>query len=376
MSIPFVTPPAQARPARIPASVTVILLCGCTPRGPASGDAGLTAASFAEGGSDDDGDGDATAASEETAAGSGNVDTTTTPGSGTSATTGDDGNDDAASGGTTAGPPAGCNAGPSIVGVTNDGEYNHAESFPIRFTFDDDLYATSQRAVWASPDAGAQHEHLPDGGWDGCGAARFWPPSIYENMSGIGQILDLREVMESSTLAIRYCISAGASFAELSSGAKPIILWRAAPGSDVEGHDDAVGSRPMVISRPDPEGRGIAYGLCDGTVCTYVGGDFWPDGSDTWLLSDDGWSCLEFDFDLANDEMQLFVTTQDGRFHDTPYLSANFRDEASGPGGVFTAIDIVGGYFAQATSDPDNYYTIDDLVVDVAHIGPPPGFAE
>ena len=96
---------------------------------------------------------------------------------------------------------------------------------------------------------------------------------------------------------------------------------------------------------------------------------------DTWVLDDSGWSCVEFDFDLAEDRMQMFVTTPDGRFDDTEYLTATFRDEASGPGGVFTAVDIIGGYFASSTSDPDNYYTIDDLVIDTAHIGPPPGFA-
>jgi hypothetical protein len=270
----------------------------------------------------------------------------------------------------------GCDRAPvGIEGIHNDGEFNYAESLPIRIGFDDDAYATDQSIVWASADAGAAHEWIPDGGWDGCGAARFWPPASSENMSGIGQVLGLRNVGDSPFLAIRYCISAGATFPELSEGAKPIILWRADPATQEQLHDDAVGARPMVISRADPRGRGITYGLCDGTVCTYAGGDFWPDGSDTWVLDASGWSCIEFDFDLAADEMQLFVTTQDGRFDDTPYLSATFRDENSGPGGVFTAIDIIGGYFAQAVSDPDNYYTIDDLVIDHAHIGPPPGFA-
>ncbi|HWB74779.1 MAG TPA: hypothetical protein VG755_07480, partial [Nannocystaceae bacterium] len=209
---------------------------------------------------------------------------------------------------------------------------------------------------------------------DGCGAARIYPPAEGEHMAGIGQVLGLRSVEDTPRLTIRYCIDVGPSFPTLSSGAKPIILWRADPSTDVQGHDDAVGARPMVISRDDPEGRGIAYGMCDGTVCTYVGGDFWPDGSDTWLLDGTRWSCLEFDFDLANDRMDLYVTTDDGELYDTPYLSAVFRDDLSGPGGVFTAIDTVGGYFAQSMSDPDNYYDIDALVIDTEHIGPPAGF--
>lgn len=366
------SPPRRSSPVRprvLLAALSSAL--GCTAADGGDPAAESTVATF-PGGSDDTADDASTAAGSEGGAPTG---TSASPTAGTSS---DDAAEESGSeddGGATTGGARDCNAGPSIVGVSNDGEYNYASAFPIRYTFDDDLYATSESVVWASADAGASHEFVPDGGWDGCGAARFRPPAVYENMSGIGQILDLRDVMESSTLAIRYCISVGATFPELASGAKPIILWRGQPGADDQGHDDAVGARPMVISRPDPAGRGIAYGLCDGTVCTYVGGDFWPDGSDTWVLADDGWSCLEFDFDLANDSMELYVTTQDGRFDDTPYLSATFRDEASGPGGVFTAIDIVGGYFAQSVSDPDNYYVIDDLVIDTAHIGPPPGFA-
>jgi hypothetical protein len=265
---------------------------------------------------------------------------------------------------------------PSVVGLSHDGEYNYAASFPIEVSFDDDAYATEYGLPWVTTEIGAMHEFVADGGWDGCGAARFFPPTSGEGMSGIGQILGLRQVVDSPTLAMRYCIAAGATFPELSSGAKPTILWRADPATDVQGHDDAVGARPMVISRPDPEGRGITYGLCDGTVCTYVGGDFWPDGSDTWVLEGDGaWTCIELDFDLQGDSMQMYVTTQDGRFDDTLYLEAVFRDEASGPGGVFAAIDIIGGYFAMSTADPDNWYEIDDLVIDTAHIGPPPGFA-
>jgi hypothetical protein len=274
----------------------------------------------------------------------------------------------------TSDPPVGCGDRPAIVGLHYDGEFNYATEFPISITFDDDGYATDTPIVWT--DAGAHHEHVPDGGHDGCGAARIYPPSEGEHMAGIGQILGFRDVLETQRLSIRYCIAAGPTFPELSSGAKPIILWRADPATDEQTYDPAVGARPMVISRDDPMGRGITYGLCDGTVCTYAGGDFWPDGSDTWFLDASGWSCLEFDFDLEADTMQLYVSTDDGRFHDTPYLSATFRDPASGPGGVFTAIDTVGGYFAQSVSDPDNYYMIDDLVVDIDHIGPPAGFGE
>lgn len=268
--------------------------------------------------------------------------------------------------------PTGCDPGPSIVGVTNDGEYNYATAFPIALSFDDDAYATTAPIVWIG--SGATHEHVPDGGIDGCGAARIHPPSEAEHMAGIGQILGLRAVTDTPRLSIRYCISVGETFPDLASGAKPIILWRADPDTDGQGHDDAVGARPMVISRPDTMGRGVSYGLCDGTVCTYHGGDFWPDGSDTWLLDAGGWSCLEFEFDLQADTMRLFVSTDDGRFHDTPYFEASFRDENSGPGGVFAAIDTIGGYFAQSASDPDNYYDIDALVIDTQHIGPPAGF--
>ena len=271
-------------------------------------------------------------------------------------------------------PPVGCGESPSVVGLDASDGSARITAFPVALTFDDSSYVESG-VVWTTTDIGAQHEHVPDGGWDGCGAARFHAPTQGEGMSGIGQFVGLRDILDTPTLAIRYCIAAGPTFPALSSGAKPVILWRADPQSDSQVHDEVVGSRPMVISRPDPRSDGVAYGLCDGTVCTYVGGDYWPDGSDTWLLRGDAaWSCIEFDFDLESDQMEMFVTTRDGQFDDTLYLTASFRDENSGPGGVFSTIDIMGGYFAMSSSDPDNYYLLDDLVVDLNHIGPPPGF--
>lgn len=267
--------------------------------------------------------------------------------------------------------PNGCGRASSGLKVVSG--YTHLESFPVDVSMDSRSYVDDYLLPWTA--VNAQHSFLPTGGWNGCGAARFVPPSTGEGMAGLGQVLGIRDVTSTSFLAIRYCIKAGPTFAEHSHGAKPIILFRADPSGSSDIHD--FGSRPMVISRPDPQGRGIVYGLCDGTVCTYVGGDYWPDGSDTfWLSASSGWACLEFDFDLANDQMRMYVSTQDGRFDDTLYLTATFRDTNSGPGGIFTGIDTVGGYFAAAQADPGNYYDIDDLALHTAHIGPPAAFVQ
>jgi hypothetical protein len=267
-------------------------------------------------------------------------------------------------------PDAALPPGESYAGIRGSESGAFATAFPIIITFDDDRYESELHLPWVVESA--THTHDPTGGWDGRGAARFTPPSTGEGMAGLGQFHALHEVANTELLSIRYCLRAGARFPQLASGAKPIILWRGEAGSAVDGH--TLGARPMVISRPDPGDRGIAYGVCDGTTCTYVGGDFWPDGSDTWLVTGDAWSCVEFEFDLASDRMTLFVSTRDGRFDDTEYLTGTFRDDMSGPGGVVTLIDTIGGYFAQSVADPENYYVIDDLVIDVAHIGPPAGF--
>ena len=48
----------------------------------------------------------------------------------------------------------------------------------------------------------------------------------------------------------------------------------------------------------------------------------------------------------------------------------------TGPGGVWSYVDIIGGYMApNDRADPNNYFMIDELVIDSRRIGPPAGFS-
>ncbi|MBL8956093.1 MAG: hypothetical protein JNK82_35295 [Myxococcaceae bacterium] len=78
--------------------------------------------------------------------------------------------------------------------------------------------------------------------------------------------------------------------------------------------------------------------------------------------------------DLAQNRMQMWVTTRDGTFNDRLLFTATFRDGNSGPGGKFTTIDTLGGYFGATAPGPGVWYELDDIVVDTQKIGPPAGF--
>ncbi len=49
----------------------------------------------------------------------------------------------------------------------------------------------------------------------------------------------------------------------------------------------------------------------------------------------------------------------------------------TGPGGIWSYIDIIGGYMEFTTTPgPENYFMIDELVIASNHIGPPDGFLQ
>jgi hypothetical protein len=125
---------------------------------------------------------------------------------------------------------------------------------------------------------------------------------------------------------------------------------------------------------------------CDGTVCQYHGTPadqpWWPDGSDTFWLGGEGgyqeqWVSWEFESDLTEGWIRLYITTQDGVFNDTLYVQNDMIDEQSTTGGTFEYIDFVGGYFMDdIVADPGNWFEIEEIVISDQHIGPPAGFVQ
>lgn len=235
-------------------------------------------------------------------------------------------------------------------------------SLPFTETFDSNNYSD---LIWLSQ--GATHTWVPNGGWRG-GAAKFTPPTV-EGMSGLGRFMlsGLPEIPEQ--INVRFLIYHGSTWNTYGPGNKLVIINR-----------DGNRGRPMIITRHvgSGENRWETWGACDGTVCRYEAGDFWPDGTDRLRIGNSSgarereWICVEFEANTRTGMIRLYVDTQDGRLSGL-YVERPMDD--SGPGGRWSFIDIIGGYMAPTLRvDPENYFMIDELRIDSRRIGPPEGF--
>jgi hypothetical protein len=233
-------------------------------------------------------------------------------------------------------------------------------TLPFSENFDANNY---QDLVWTTN--GASHSWLSNGGWKGSGAAKFLPIVSGQGMSGLGQFVGL----STTHLNVRFLIKHGSAWGILSGAGeftnKVIIMNRA------EGFE-----RPMLISRHGYQTDWISYGACDNTVCNYEGGDYWPDGTDSYRIGpppfnrSGEWVSVELEADTQTGVIRLYITTQDGE------LSGLYTQQTmSHPGDMLRYIDVIGGYFNIApVPGPDNYFIIDNLVIDDSYIGPPDGF--
>lgn len=237
-------------------------------------------------------------------------------------------------------------------------------SLPYTLNFDTNNYSS---AVWLTD--GATHTWMSTGGWRG-GAAKITPPTGDQAYGGLGQFIlsGLSNVPEQ--LNVRWLMYHGATWRENANGEKLIILNRSGNGG-----------RPMIILRESSSGGQTweTMGACDGTVCRYDGGDFWPDGTDALKIGnrpvarEREWISIEFEANTRTGMIRLYVDTQDGALSGL-YIERPMDD--SGAGGVWSHIDIIGGYFnGPSTADPENYFLIDELQVAGSRIGPPAGFS-
>lgn len=237
-------------------------------------------------------------------------------------------------------------------------------SLPHSVSFDANDY---QDLIWISP--GATHTWMPQSGWHG-GAAKFTPPTD-EGVSGLGQFILSGLPSIPAQLNVRFLIRHGATWREYGPGNKLVIMNR-----------DGNRGRPMIITREfEPQNGGTpweTWGACDGTVCKYYDGDFWPRGGDPLKIGDpptareEEWICVELEANTVTGMIKLYVDTLDQQLHGL-YVQRYMDD--TGPGGTWAYIDMVGGYMAGSIqSHPDNYFMIDELTVDSKFIGPPAGF--
>jgi len=248
--------------------------------------------------------------------------------------------------------------------ATNASAARTIRSLPFTENFNSNNYSD---LVWITQ--GATHTWMSSAGFNGSGAAKFTGPNA-EGYSGLGQfILGLSSVPEQ--LNVRFLVYHGRMWHELGAGGKMIIMNR-------EGNR----GRPMLIIGDWNSGNWESWGACDGTVCRYEGGDYWPNGTERLRIGNNTtgggkrsneWISVEFEANTRTGMIRLYVDTQDGEFSGL-YIERPMDD--TGPGGTWSMVDIIGGYMnnGNVRSDPENYFMIDELVINSSRIGPPAGF--
>ncbi|MET0535819.1 MAG: hypothetical protein ABW171_16505 [Steroidobacter sp.] len=237
-------------------------------------------------------------------------------------------------------------------------------SLPFTENFNSNNYSD---LVWITQ--GATHTWMSSAGFNGSGAAKFTGPNA-EGYAALGQFI-FGLTSTPAQLNARFLIWHGRLWHELGAGGKLVIFNRSGNRG-----------RPMVIATDFTSGNWESWGACDGTVCRFEGGDYWPNGQERLKLGNqtlgggrrsNEWISVEFDANTSSGMIRLYIDTQDGQMSGL-YIERPMDD--SGPGGTWSMIDIIGGYmnWGNVRADPENYFMIDELVIDDSRIGPPAGF--
>jgi hypothetical protein len=175
---------------------------------------------------------------------------------------------------------------------------------PFEESFDENNY---QDLVWVTN--GARHEWLPDGGWDGGGAAKFFPILTDQGYNGLGQFVGL----STEQLNARFLIRHGSKFNSSGLTYTKVILF----------NRNGYRERPMIGGRQYEGWR--TYAPCDNTVCQYEGGfgvdgipddeanghyPWWPNGHDRFRIGDppdnreEEWICVELQANSRTGEIK------------------------------------------------------------------------
>lgn len=247
--------------------------------------------------------------------------------------------------------------------LTNSAQAGRNITLPFTESFNTNNYSD---LIWVTD--GATHAWQSSGCWSG-GCAKFTPPyGPNQGYSGLGQFTNL----SGTQLNVRFLIYYGSTYYENAANNKLIILNR------------LLGARPMIIEREhssdpydgNPYPPYMTIGPCDGTVCKYYGGDYWPDGTDTYRIGnrpqhrEQEWISIEIEANTSTGNIRLYIHTSDG------VLSGLYQTQTMATlGSTWTHLDILGGYFGEnGTADANNYFMIDELRIASSYIGPPSGF--
>ncbi|MCW8934263.1 MAG: hypothetical protein OQK98_06025 [Gammaproteobacteria bacterium] len=226
--------------------------------------------------------------------------------------------------------------------------------------------------VWVSQ--GATHNWISNEGFEGSGVARFTPPinNGGEGYSGLGQFTGLHNLNTTGPrqLNVRILIKHGPTYHNFSRTNKLMIFNR-----------DNAQTRPMIMNRLYSNYDWRTLRACHGTWCqpndALASDDFKIGSTSSNDLQSrfDEWVSVELEANLDQGVINLYIYTADGQvgglYSTNPFIDAN--DPRTG---VFSFVDIIGGYFNAHNRPADDgaWFLIDELVIDDNYIGPPASF--
>jgi hypothetical protein len=221
---------------------------------------------------------------------------------------------------------------------------------------------------------GCVHQWVSNDGWQGSGAAKFYPPTEGQAYCGFGQFLDFNNGNGTEQINVRFLIYHGSEYYQRPKENKLLILNRG-----------ELRQRPMIGENwyEDGSWNSIfrAYAPCDNTTCVFDGGQSWPESNERFTIGpkpehrSEEWVSVELEANVTTGIIRLYIDTQDGALSGL-YKEMTFQESPLGEP-LFTFIDMIGGYFNFGSpSNPDNYQIFDELVIDDSYIGPPAGFTD
>ena len=221
---------------------------------------------------------------------------------------------------------------------------------------------------------GGSHVNEPSGGWNGSGAAKFYPPTSSDTYCGLGWFDGFGD-QTTRQLNVRVLVYFGDQMASTANREDKFIIFNRNSGN--------AGDRVMTVI-DDYNGEWITFSAAINAAShwyPYQPGDspvWYPNEQETFRIGDNGsreeeWICIELEASLGEEIVRTIITTQDGQFNEEVHVSRTITST----GGFWDSIDMIGGYWNDwgGTGDePGRYIKLSHLKIDDQHIGPPPGF--
>lgn len=228
--------------------------------------------------------------------------------------------------------------------------------------FSTDFDTSGEYSAYVVVSGEATHTHLPTGGWDGGGAAKFTPIVANGNNIGIRPV----DFTDQDSLFVRFIYKFGSTWHVAVPGTNKLILINRSTGAN--------GDRAMWLCQQSSlQGPPISAIVHHGYLSNNI--DRSPPNPVIVNLQpyiDGGlWVCFEQQVSISGNYQKMYMTNQAGTLNNTLVDSISL----SGTSGLWSGIDIIGGYHqATGTVDANSYFILDSMVIADQAIGPPAGF--